>query len=210
MTEKAIPRRLRGSMSSKEILVAARTSATSGKPLSIREVAKVLGCSAMAIYKYFPGRAELVAALADGELANIKWSSGESWQGDLQNLALLHSEFLDARPWLLPLLFENPAPGPAAMKLGEKYLEIIAKSRLSPSDSASAFTGLLALIYGRGAFTAGRETKKLETGGLELPHTEASWKELTSYDASINFENILDMFISGIEARTLKNFPTTK
>lgn len=191
-------------MSAEEILVAARSAAASGKPLSIREVAQRLNCSAMAIYKYFPGRAELIAELADRELANIASSGGSSWQSELHNLALEHSQFLDARPWLLPLLFENPAPGSVAMQLGETYLEIIDKSGLSPSDSASAFTGLLALIYGRAAFTAGREAKTFETVGLELPHTEKSWKEIASYDAKENFEIILDIYISGIQARTQK------
>lgn len=196
------PRRLRGSLSSAEILAAAESTAVAGGYVSIRNVAQRLRCSPMAIYKYFPSRAKLVANLADRELAKIVASPAETWQTELQNLARTHSDVLAAKPWLLPLLFENPAPGQAAMKLGEQYLGIITKSGMNPEECVSAFTGLLALIYGRGAFTAGREKKELVEPGRDLPQTSAGFIYLTRYDTAENFNNILDIFIAGIEARS--------
>ena len=69
--KQAAPRRARNSLSRELILDAALGLAQTGAELSLRSVAARLACSAMALYRHFPDKQDLLLGLLDRVIGAI-------------------------------------------------------------------------------------------------------------------------------------------
>lgn len=196
------PRRARGSLTPDEILDAAEAvAARTGEPLTVRAVAAELGASAMALYRYFPTKDDLVDALIDRVLERVPAPSPGDWLDELRELALAHARVLAEHPWAIAPLFASPSPGVGAAILGERFLAILARGGLTGEAAVAAFTGILALNYGRTAFAAGDGPVDLPPLPAEhFPHSAASAAALAGYAGDANYRRVLDLMLDGIRA----------
>lgn len=188
------PRRARGSLTAAEVLAAAEAVAErASEPPTVRAVAAELGSSAMALYRYFPTKDDLVDALLDSVLQRVPVPAPGEWRDELRELTIAHSRVLATHPWAIVPLFASPSPGPGATALGERYLAILARGGIVGADGVAAFSGILALIYGGMAFTVGANSR--HSDGPER-------SELDQYTSDANYRRALQFFFDGLRKRT--------
>lgn len=153
--KQAPPRRARNSLSREVILDAALTLAQSGADLSTRNVAAELGCSAMALYRHFPDKQDLLLGLLDRVIGAIHLGDdSQPWNVRLLNIAQEHLRTLQSNPWAIPLLFQYPDPGPAVRKVGEAILSALKQGGATGDQAIGTFSSILALNYGWAGFTS--------------------------------------------------------
>lgn len=116
--------------------------------LSMRRVAERLGTSAMALYAYVPGKAELVELMVDEVAGEISGPSGETWREAAivvaeQNLALYRRH-----PWLLAVDDHRPVLGPNIIRKYELELRAFDGLGLDDWRMDAALGSLLAFTRG--------------------------------------------------------------
>ena len=82
--------------------------------LSMRRVADEVGVTAMTLYGYLPGKAELLDVMADrvfGELAAVAVEAG-GWRVALERVARQNQALYLAHPWLLQVAVGRPTARP--------------------------------------------------------------------------------------------------
>ncbi|HEX8101156.1 MAG TPA: TetR/AcrR family transcriptional regulator [Solirubrobacteraceae bacterium] len=202
-------RRLRGSLTPKEILDAAEAIAGDGfEALSVRAVAARIESAPMALYNHFATKDRLVDALLDRVLSRFAPAPPTSdWIEDLRRFARAHRRLLDAHPWALAPLLRRPNPGLGAVRIGEAALAILAQGGLAGAEAVAAFSGIVALNYGWSSFTAHRGGTGEDVGATlaalprsEFPLTAGVAGEMGAYGSDRHYELVLDQLLRGLEA----------
>lgn len=119
--------------------------------LSVRAIARDLGMASSAVYRYFPGRDELLTALivdGYGELAAVAEAAvaeceGEEFVDRFLALARAIRRWAIERPHLYALLYGSPVPGYAApqdtiapaARIAGAYLSLFADAPARPAGS---------------------------------------------------------------------------
>jgi len=82
--------------------------------LSMRRLADELGITAMSLYGYVPGKAELLDVMTDRAYGEItqRGDPAAPWQARLAALAKQHWALLLSHPWLLHIAASRPLLGP--------------------------------------------------------------------------------------------------
>lgn len=153
---KQVPsRRARNSLSRELILDAAHSIARAGEEISLRGVAAILECSPMALYRHFPDKQDLLLGLLDRVIGSINLGNEDQpWEERLLSIAKDHLKTLQSNQWAIPLLFQNPDPGPAVREVGEAILGSLKQGGATNENAVSTFSAILALNYGWAGFTA--------------------------------------------------------
>ncbi|HLU32390.1 MAG TPA: TetR/AcrR family transcriptional regulator, partial [Acidimicrobiia bacterium] len=92
--------------------------------VTMRQLAERLGVAAMSLYRYVPGREELVALMVErvyGELATQS-SEAADWKESLRSIAHEYWELYERHPWLLEVPITRPVVGPNRMDRQEHEL----------------------------------------------------------------------------------------
>jgi AcrR family transcriptional regulator len=95
--------------------------------LSMRRLAGELGITAMSLYGYVPGKAELLDVMADrayGEISS-RGDPATAWQDRLAALARQHWSLLLSHPWLLHIAASRPLLGPHVTALYDAELAAV-------------------------------------------------------------------------------------
>ena len=119
--------------------------------LSMRRLADELGITAMSLYGYVPGKAELLDVMADrayGEI-NLHGAPAGPWQARLAALAQQHWALLLSHPWLLHIAASRPLLGPNVTALYDA--ELAAVDGLGLTDTDMDLIASLLDDYVRGA-----------------------------------------------------------
>jgi len=132
--------------------------------VSMQRLAQELGFTKMAIYRYVPGRAELVALITDRAIGGPPSTfNGKGWRKRMESWAhAVFSVFL-AHPWGLEATTGRRVPGPLEIAWVEAGLAILAETGL---DGASRLD-VLAVITGHLRFMASQASGTGATIGLE-------------------------------------------
>ncbi len=114
--------------------------------LTMHAVAKELGFTAMALYRYFPSKEALIDAAVDAAMGKPPERSGprEGWRDEVRWWAHAKRTMLCARPWLAELPFVAAPHGPNWLAWHESFLRTIADTGLSPEDMMD----VLSVIHG--------------------------------------------------------------
>ena len=94
--------------------------------MSMRRVADELGAGAMTLYRYFPGKAELLDVMLDtvyGELPRREVDG--DWRAKLDEVARENRELYLRHPWMLQVAISRPPLGPNVMAKYEYELAAI-------------------------------------------------------------------------------------
>jgi len=203
--KQAPTRRARNSLTRDLILDAAEDLARSDAEISLRGVAAILKCSAMALYRHFPDKQDLLLGLLDRVIGSIALADETAqWDERLVRLAALHLKVLQANPWAIPLLFEYPDPGPAVRQIGEAMLAALKAGGASDEVAVSTFSSILALNYGWAGFTAtGPHSlpNKLGTSPSAteaVPTTSKLWAQFESLGADSHHQMAVKKLISNL------------
>ncbi|HZO69234.1 MAG TPA: TetR/AcrR family transcriptional regulator C-terminal domain-containing protein [Kribbellaceae bacterium] len=131
--------------------------------MSIRRVAQELGAGAMSLYRYLPGRAELVDLMVDtvyGELPRVVVRG--TWRARLEAVARENRTLYLRHPWLLQVAAGRPVLGPNTMAKYEYELAAVEGIGLSDLEMDAVVTLLNGFVGGavRGAVDAAQAERQ--------------------------------------------------
>jgi AcrR family transcriptional regulator len=117
--------------------------------LSMRAVGERLGCTAMALYTYVPGKAELVELMYDRAHAELpgRYDLAAGWRATITRWVGEVWEFHLRHPWLLQVSQTRPVLGPHEYAGYEALLRILRETGL-PARDLRRIAGLLISFVG--------------------------------------------------------------
>ena len=114
--------------------------------LTMHAVAKRLGFTTMALYRYFPNKDALIDASVDAGMGSPPAREGprEGWRQEVKHWAYAKRAMLTSQPWLAELPFVAAPHGPNWLSWHEAFLRTIADTGLSPEDMMD----VLSVVHG--------------------------------------------------------------
>ncbi|KGN33696.1 TetR family transcriptional regulator [Knoellia sinensis KCTC 19936] len=131
--------------------------------VTMRAVAERVGVSAMSVYTYVPGKAELLDLMVDTlyrRMPRPAWRRS-GWRPRLTKVAEANRQLLTVHPWLTEVAaLSRPPLGPGVMDKYEHELAAFDDTGLSDVDTDAALTYLLGFVQShvRSAHDAQRAT----------------------------------------------------
>ncbi|WP_244199989.1 TetR/AcrR family transcriptional regulator [Amycolatopsis thailandensis] len=185
--------------------------------LSMRKVAERFGTTTMSLYRYVPGKAELVELMRDavyGEFP-VEPSAELGWRAGLERWARRAWELHRRHPWLVHSAGTRRLPGPNIMASYDHALDVASRSGLAPSqviavvnlvggfvESAARQAGEVAELQRRTGVSHERWWSERESLFERLdryPALEALWKS-GGMDAPLDpFEFGLSRTLDGVQ-----------
>ena len=123
--------------------------------VTMQRVAREMGVTTMALYRYFPGKADLVAWMIDSASdsplqfgkPSLPWSTRlKEWAGRCLAIYRNHPWFLEATS------VRTTVMGPNELSWMEAALGILAESGLGPKERHHAFLTVIGLVRGYATF----------------------------------------------------------
>ena len=185
--------------------------------ITMQRVAREVGVTTMALYRYFPGKADLVALMIDSasdsplQFGNpsLPWCTRlKEWAG--RCLAIYRNH-----PWFLEATSARPTVmGPNELSWMEAALAMLAESGLGPEERHQAFLAVIGHVRGHATFhqigtrpSGGKEwarelTQLLQTAANRYPMLLTAVRSgAFSQKVDGAFDFGLDCILEGIRAR---------
>jgi AcrR family transcriptional regulator len=180
--------------------------------LTMRRVAEHLGFTTMSLYRYVPGKAELLDLMLDAAAGEMELTSGP-WRQGLEFYARQSWDVYRAHPWTVRLSGTRRTPGPKTLATFEAALAVVSELGLSGAEMSAVVTLVGQYVDGVARKMAERVQAERDTGVSEevwWSKRAAVWENLTPdrfpmmthVFLSGGFENPLDEFEFGL-ARVL-------
>jgi AcrR family transcriptional regulator len=107
--------------------------------LSMQHLAERLGCAKMALYRYVPGKAELVSLMLDAALGDPPQpAAAQDWRAVLRLWAMTIFDRYRAHPWAIEASVGARPTGPQEMAWMETALAGLADTGLTGSEKLDA------------------------------------------------------------------------
>ena len=139
--------------------------------VSLRRIARRLGVTPMALYRYVESKDDLLDAMADRLYAEVVASSGDGdWWDSLAGLARSTRSVLLAHPWAAPL-FARPLAGPHSHALDQMLRNSLRDAGFSAAEARELHDQLSNLVFALVApELRGRRNRAAFERGLALLH----------------------------------------
>ncbi len=197
---------------------AIRLADAEGLPaVTMQRVAREVGVTTMALYRYFSGRADLVALMIDsaGDSPRPFGKASLPWHKRLKKWASSCLDIYRNHPWFLEATSARPTVmGPNELSWMEAALAMLAESGLGPQDRHRAFLAVIGHVRGHATFqqigtrsSAGKEwvpelTQLLQSEADRYPVLLAAIRKgAFSQNVDGAFDFGLDCILEGIRAR---------
>lgn len=117
--------------------------------MSIRRVADELGVGAMTLYRYLPGKGELIDVMLDTVYRELplREVTGD-WRARLDEVARENREMYLRHPWLLQVAVSRPPLGPGVMAKYEYELSAIEGIGLTDVEMDAAVALVNGYVHG--------------------------------------------------------------
>lgn len=144
--------------------------------LSMRTLSDALGVSTMALYRYIPGKPELLDLLIDRAYSELPQdpASGEDWEQRLERVALDEWDLYLAHPWMLNVSTYRAPLGPNGLRKYERELQAAAGSGLDDLDMDLLVTSLSSFVRGAARFAREGQAAARHTGQTDMEWWEAN------------------------------------
>jgi AcrR family transcriptional regulator len=181
--------------------------------VTMQRVAREIGVTTMALYRYFPGKAALVDLMIDSasDSASNFGRPSLQWDARLKRWARLCFAIYRDHPWFLEATsVRRSMMGPNELSWMEAALAMLAESGLSPGDRHSAFIAVISHVRGHASLQRLRDRNQSANDLAPILESEANrypalLKALNSGNFSSNparaFEFGLDCILDGIRSR---------
>jgi AcrR family transcriptional regulator len=118
--------------------------------LSMKAVGQRLGRTAMALYTYVPGKAELLDLIYDRVYAELptRYPMGRGWRAAARAWARDLGEFFLRHPWTLQISYARPVLGPNEQAMLETLVGILRQTGLGAPVLRRAVSALMHLVRG--------------------------------------------------------------
>jgi TetR/AcrR family tetracycline transcriptional repressor len=134
--------------------------------LSMRRLAQRLGVAPNALYSHVAGRDDLIDALLDDTLNEVRAPDPRrgDWRAGIETIMRRTYALLIAHPDLVPLyVARRGARGPRAVALGEAMLEMLARGGVEGDPAIEAMRTLIVHTIGFAAFATGAPLQPAES-----------------------------------------------
>ena len=188
--------------------------------LTMRRLARELGCNAMALYRYAASRDALLDGVVETVMAQLVITpDGPDWEGQLRRTAHDFRSLVLAHPKVVPLLVTRPLSTPLGLRpLGtlrplEMILALLVDAGFSPRDALHVYRAYFGFVYGhvltelQEVVTNPEESDDLLRLGLhrlpprEFPHLRRLASELADYDGAAELDQGLDILLTGLRGQ---------
>lgn len=144
--------------------------------LSMRTLSEALGVSAMALYRYVPGKPELLDLIIDRAYAELPQvpASGACWERRLECVARDEWALYLAHPWMLGVSTYRAPLGPHGLRKYERELQAVAGAGLDDLDMDRAVASLSSFVRGAARFAIEGQSAALHTGQSDVQWWEAN------------------------------------
>lgn len=163
-------------LSLEKIVAAAIEIADDGglEAVSMERVAQTFGYTTMSLYRYVPGKAELIELMIDAAIGvpPVSLSAQTPWRSAVEAWALALWAGLHERPWLLGATGSLRLMGPNELRWLEAGLSALVGTGLSVRERQACCLTVLAHVRGMAQFSVKRGASG---GGL----TTAAWERAT-------------------------------
>jgi AcrR family transcriptional regulator len=106
--------------------------------VSMSRVAKEVGTSAMALYRYVASKDELLMLMVDEALGEVEFTTGDGgWRVELERWAWAEIEAYRRHPWVLQVPITGPPLTPKIIAFLEQGLRCLGGTPLTPGDKMS-------------------------------------------------------------------------
>lgn len=134
---------------------------TTGSAISMRQIAKQLSVTPMAIYKYFADKEALTAAIIDTHMKRSNLIPEDipetDWRPWIKEAFLrMWDAYADA-PNMLTYTSSAISPGPAALQWHNQALKVLIKAGLSPQQALTGHAAMAELATGSALLTPLRQ-----------------------------------------------------
>lgn len=132
--------------------------------VSMQRIAGVLGFTTMSLYRYLPGKADLVALMVDmaiGERPDLN-AVPASWRDQLAEWARRCLRIFTQRPWLLEPTGKHRVMGPNELGWMDAALAVLAGAGFTPRDQHHAFLLVAGHVRSVAQWTAGTDKLKVD------------------------------------------------
>ncbi|MFI7120032.1 TetR/AcrR family transcriptional regulator C-terminal domain-containing protein [Amycolatopsis sp. NPDC049868] len=156
--------------------------------LSMRKVAERFGTTTMSLYRYVPGKAELVELMRDAVYGEFPMgpSDGLGWRAGLERWARRARERYHRHPWLVHSAGTRRLPGPNIMAGYDQALDVASRSGLAP-EQVIAVVNLVGGFVESAARQAGEVEELQRRTGMSHEHwwseRESLFERLDRYPA---------------------------
>ncbi|NJP68499.1 TetR/AcrR family transcriptional regulator [Streptomyces spiramenti] len=119
--------------------------------LSMRRVAAELGVGTMSLYRYVPGKGELLDLMLDhvlGTRGDKVLPGGERWREGLEAAAHRSWDHYLAHPWLLQINQSRPVLGPNALASTDRVLAMLDGLGLTDRERVAVIVNVEAFVAG--------------------------------------------------------------
>ena len=168
--------------------------------VSMRSVGERLGRTAMALYTYVPGKAELVDLMLDRALRelDVTYDVTDGWRAAARRWALDLWDFYLRHPWVHQISSARPVLGPGSYVTMERPAELFASTDLTGAD-------VMKIVGTVSGFVAGmtRQIAELREATRAVGQTEMDWWTTQSELIS---ELVPDVELAGIGAQVEPEF----
>ena len=133
--------------------------------VTMQRVARAVGLTTMALYRYFPGKAEVIALMIDS-VADSPPHFGEPWSPwstRLMEWAHRCLAIYQDHPWFLEATTARQSPmGPNELAWMEAALAMLAEAGLEPKKRHHAFFAIVGHVRGHATFQLARRSSRAE------------------------------------------------
>jgi AcrR family transcriptional regulator len=119
--------------------------------LSMRRIAAALGVATMSLYRHVPGRDELILAMIDAAIGDLRLPAHHpgGWRAKLELCCRLEWAMFQRHPWLAPSMsLTRPQLAPNAMRLSEFAMAAFDGTGLSLADRMYVQIVLFSFVRG--------------------------------------------------------------
>ncbi|MFF8637269.1 TetR/AcrR family transcriptional regulator [Streptomyces pilosus] len=143
--------------------------------LSMRRIATELGTGTMTLYRYVPGKAELLDLMLDRvqRPAESPAGPGDGWRAALEALGRAALALYRRHPWLLEVNQSRPILGPSALDGMERVLARIKPMGLSDPELVSAIIMIDGYVVGAARTQLYQEEAERSSGLTDAQFWEA-------------------------------------
>jgi AcrR family transcriptional regulator len=133
--------------------------------LSMRRVAGALGAGAMTLYRYVPGKDELLDLMVDEVYAeDLPLDETGSWRERLESACRQEWRHYHRHPWLLHVPQGRPLLGPNSMRATEATLRILDGTGLDPVEMIDAIVTTSSFVAGLARTSVEASRAERDTG----------------------------------------------
>ncbi|WP_233520332.1 TetR/AcrR family transcriptional regulator [Prauserella sp. PE36] len=142
--------------------------------VSMRRVASDLGVTAMSLYGYVPGKAELIDLLVDRVVGEVDISAAlpDGWRARLEHVARQNWDLSLRHPWLLQVSSSRPVLGPNMIAKYDYELRAVAGLGLTSVEMDLVVTLITDYTHG-----AARNAVEAARAGQQTGQTDLEWWE---------------------------------